>query len=206
MKILSAVIILFVCTILIGCAQEKGTNEVKPVVDKTENIIKPPDISLKKYKGIWMSFLRETRTSLNEIDGLRSDGINIVAIGVKICYSENITECESEGEIKTSINEFHMNGIKTLLVLNPAHPDFGACPDQCGEVLFDKLTSLVLKWAEISERYDVAMFSPVNEPQLLSCNEEEVSDWAQKILPEKQGDRGKIRGKILKSIGVFAPF
>jgi len=191
MKIISAVILLFVCIIFIGCAQEENAekNEIKPAGYKTETpeIIKPPNITLKKYKGIWMPFPREVRVSLNEIDKLKSDGINIVAIGVKICYNNgNITECESEDEIKSSINEFHRNGIRTFLVLNPAHPDFGVGPSEpCGKTLLDELTPLVLKWAEISDSYGVEIFSPVNEPQILSCqNKEKISDWAQKILPE----------------------
>jgi|Deesub1362B_J571_1020462.scaffolds.fasta_scaffold01030_11 hypothetical protein len=203
MKIIPTVVILFVCIIFIGCNQNAEKNEIGDEIEAPETvkspelteaeqeIIKSPDISLNKYKGIWMPFLREVRIYLNDTENLKSDGINIVAIGVKICYDGNITECESEEEIKSSINEFHRNGIKTFLVLNPAHPDFGIAPGS-EEILLDDLTPIVLKWAEISERYGVEVFSPVNEPQLLSRSEE-VSNWAQEILPDL---RGIYRGKL----------
>lgn len=149
-------------------------------------IIKPPDVNITKYKGLWMPFLRETKIALNDISNLKTDGINIVAIGIRVCRDEEFYVCEDENEIKNSINEFHKNGIKTFLILNPAHPGSRITPhspEASGRHLLDELTPLVLKWSIIAEKYGVEMFSPVNEPQLLSHENEHVSSWAQEILP-----------------------
>ncbi len=146
-----------------------------------------PDAEITKYKGTWMPFLREVRIALGDIDGLKSDGINIVAIGIKICGDEEFYVCEDEDEIKNAINEFHKNGIKTFLILNPAHPDSGIdpySPETDEKHLLDKLTPLVLRWSVIAEEHGVEMFCPINEPQLLSHeNRDDVSNWAQEILP-----------------------
>jgi hypothetical protein len=126
--------------------------------------------------------------ALDDIDNLKTDGINIVAIGIEICLDDTIVICESEDDIKKAINIFHGNGIKTLLVLNPAHPEFGIDPfsaEASGKSLLDKLTPLVLQWAAICETYGVELFAPVNEPQLLAYQrEEDVSAWAQEVLPQ----------------------
>ncbi len=151
-------------------------------------IVRPPALNITKYKGIWMPAIREVRIALNDIDNLRLDGINIAAIGIKICKNSEFYVCEDEEELRNSVNEFHKNGIKTFLVMNPAHPDSGIdpnMPEASGKELFDNLTQLVLEWAGISEKYGVEMFCPVNEPQMMSYgNEKDVSDWAQYILPK----------------------
>ena len=169
--------------------------------DKDSAIIKPPDIKIKKYKGIWMPFLREVRIALGDLDNLKLDGINIVAIGIKICKDEennNFYVGEDENEIKNSINEFHKNGFKTFLILNPANPDSKInpnSPEGKGKILLDKLTPLVLNWSVIAEKYGVEMFCPVNEPQILAYkNDNVVSDWAQEILPRI---RERYKGKIV---------
>ncbi len=162
----------------------------------TNLVIKSPAIKITKYKGIWMPFLRETRNALHDIERLKLDGINIVAIGVKVCRDKGFYVCEDENEIKNSINEFHKNGIKTFLILNPAHPESGIKPhskETSTKQLLDELTPLVLKWALIAEDYDIEMFCPVNEPQLLSYKTKNVSIWAQEILP---GIKEKFHGKI----------
>jgi len=200
----------------------KGVNLSPPLADeegepKEENppqgalIVPPPNTTITKYKGLWLPFLEEVRTSLDDIDEIKLDGVNIVAIGVKICVNGNITECESEDEIKNAINEFHKHGIKTFLLLNPAHPDFGvdpSSPEETGKPLLDKLTPLVLKWAEISEEYGVEIFAPVNEPQLLSYQDADaVSSWAQEILPKlKDTHHGRIAFRVHKDPDGFAAY
>jgi len=152
-------------------------------------IIKPPNMKITKYNGIWIPFLKEVQMSLGDLDNLKLDGINIVAIGIKLCKHEennNFYVCEDENEIKNAINEFHKKGIKTFLILNPANPDTKIdpnSPEEKGKSLLDKLTPLVLNWSIISEKYGVEMFCPVNEPQMLAYkNDTVVSDWAQEVL------------------------
>ena len=163
-----------------------------------EEIIEPPNTTITKYKGIWLSSLREVNISLRDVDNLKRDGINIVAISVKIRFEgDTIIEYENEDHIRNAINEFHRNGIRVFLILNPAHPDFGIDPfssEASGRPLLDKITPIVLKWASISELYGIEIFCPVNEPQLLSYQKEkDVSDWAQEVLPKL---REKYSGKI----------
>ncbi len=163
-------------------------------------ITKVPEIEITQYRGVWMPFLREVKISLEDIDNLRLDGINTVAIGVKVCKRgerDSFYVCEDEEEIKEAIDDFHRNGLGTFLVLNPANPDSGMDPESPegkGKDLLDKLTPLVLKWAVISEKHGVEMFCPVNEPQMLGYkNDSAVSEWAQEILPRI---RGIYKGKI----------
>ena len=49
----------------------------------------------------------------------------------------------------------------------------------------ENVTRLVFKWASICEKYGAYMLSPLNEPQLVG-NDEEVSKWAQELLPQDQ--------------------
>ena len=176
--------IVLVLLILISCC----INQDSKTTTTTEEIIKGPEIT-GKYNGLWLPFLRETNMAVNEISELELDGINTVAIGIRICYNSDtsdISECEDEDELKNAINEFHKNGIRTMLILNPAHGDFGFDPfSEGGKSILDKLTPLVMKWAAIAEMYGTEMFSPTNEPQLLSYqNTADVENWAQEILPE----------------------
>jgi len=162
-----------------GCIQTGQTQESKTM--EAFRTITSSNNTVAKYKGLWLPFLREVRISLNDIENLKKDGVNIVSIGIKICQSNNIiSECENESEIKNSIEEFHRNGIHTFLVLNPAHPDSGIKKTRN---FLPSLTPLVLKWARIAEDYGVWMFAPLNEPQLIA-QDRDVSEWAQSILPE----------------------
>jgi len=200
----SSVVTVFLnCCVQIDEKPYQGKPEAEEV-QKEAVITKSPKKPVDKYKGVWMPFMRETRIALDDIDNLKLDGINIVSIGIKVCLTDEITECESEDEIIDVINEFHKNGIRTFLILNPAHPDFGVNPfssEASGRALLDKLTPLVLKWANISEDYGVEMFCPANEPQMLSYqNEKDVSDWAQQLLPEL---REVYHGKIAFIVQTF---
>ncbi len=169
----------------------KEAEPVAPTKSPAEEdgvIIKPPEVAIDKYQGVWLPFPREVAIALGDIDNLKADGINTVSIGIKIRRDGDIFQDEGEKEIKKALNEFHKNGIKTFLILNPAHPDLGISPSRpeaSGKPLLDKLTPLVLKWAQIAEDYAVEIFCPVNEPQLLSYQKEnDVSHWAQEILPQ----------------------
>ncbi len=182
---LATLLIFILITIVIGFyfLGHISTNQLKEI-PKEPPIIKSPDTEIVKYKGIWLPFLREIRIAIGDIDNLKSDGVNTVAIGIKLCWDGNFYVCEDENEIKNSINEFHKNGLKTFLILNPAHPDFTRFAESNEDLSLEQLTPLVLKWAAISETYDVEMFSFSNEPQLLvQGGPISVSKWAQELLP-----------------------
>jgi len=163
--------------------------------DNEESILLK-NVSITRYKGIWMPFLEQTENALNDIENLKKDGINIVAIGIKICKSDKeFYVCENESKIKNAVSKFHKNNIATLLILNPAHPDFDMDFEPSileSRKVLEILTPLVLEWAEVSEEYGVWMFCPLYEPQLVE-NKEEISKWAQEMLPEI---RKRYNGKI----------
>ncbi len=157
-------------------------------------IVKGPTGPVSKYKGLWLPFLDETKAAAEGIESLKADGINTVAIGIRLLATDeahgwevgNITEYENETEILEAINVFHENGIRVILVPNPAHGNFGVSPypsEQAGKEFLRMHEPLILKWANLSEQYGVHMFCPVNEPTLLA-GEEEVSSWAQELLPK----------------------
>ncbi len=146
----------------------------------TEYAIEPvqgPQGKVGKYKGVWLPFYREIAYNANNTGDLVDDGVNIVGIGIELCNDDGSTtkECYGEDYVKHAINAFHSNGIRTYVVLNPAQPRY----ERRG---LDELTPLAFKWARISEGFGVHAFSPSNEPQLVA-GEEEVSEWAQEILP-----------------------
>jgi len=151
-------------------------------------IIKPPDVALDKYCGLWLPFWREVEVALGDIDHLKADGVNIVAIGIMIYMEEDSFKDKYETEIRKAISKFHQNGIHTLLIPNPAYPDSGIDPNSSQvslSTLLEQVTPLVLRWASLAEQYGVEIFCPLNEPQLLfNSDEKEVSDWAQDILPD----------------------
>jgi hypothetical protein len=173
------------------------------------NIIKGPSGKVDKYKGLWLPFLREIKIAADEIEDLKKDGINVVAIGVRLLSKDervdpeipNITivEYENETEILSAINTFHKNNIKIIIILNPAHGDFGISPypNEFNEgELLEAINPTVIKWAKISEQYGVDMFCPVNEPALLD-GRENISKWSQEILKEiKNVYNGKIAFRV----------
>jgi hypothetical protein len=164
--------------------------------EKPPEIVKSPSITISKFKGIWTPFLRETRIALNEPLKLQEDGINIVGIGVKICKNhDKFIICEDLDEIKSSISQFHENGFKTALIVNPIHSDFETKfypPKRTNEIL-DTLSEVVLEIAALAEEYDAEIFCPLNEPEFHGFGEENISDWAHEILPEL---RKSFSGKI----------
>jgi len=197
MKSKLAILLTFVLvTAAVGFYLLDRTSTSQPEeIPEEPSIIKPPDTEIAKYKGIWLPFLREIRIAVEDIDDLKSDGVNTVAIGIKLCWNGNFYVCEDENEIKNSINEFHKNGIKTFLILNPAHPDYARFTGDSENLTLDQLTPLVLEWAAISETYGVEMFSFSNEPQLLVQSDPTfVSEWAQKLLPQLRETYG---GKLV---------
>jgi len=38
---------------------------------REENVVKAPNITITKYKGVWMPFLREVKISLGDIENLK---------------------------------------------------------------------------------------------------------------------------------------
>ncbi len=129
------------------------------------------------FKGVWAPFMDDISYAINDSDNLIRDGVNIIALGVEICNKNNtITECHDPEKIKNAIRHFQGKGLRTYVLLNPAHP-------YLHDVTLDEITPLVLKWASICEHYRVYMFSPLNEPQLVG-DEKKVSRWAQEILPK----------------------
>ncbi|MHA1753921.1 MAG: hypothetical protein ACTSYR_00150 [Candidatus Odinarchaeia archaeon] len=160
MKLISKPLLVFFCLVIIGCASRSD---------------EPNQPELNFFKGVWVPFIEDLRDAVNETNGLIMDGVNIVAVGVELCNNgELVIECYDDEEIINAIKIFHNNGLRTYLLLNPAHP-------YLHNVTLSKITPLVLKWAVICEEQGVYMFSPLNEPQLIA-SDREVSEWAQSII------------------------
>ncbi|MBN2142100.1 hypothetical protein JW711_02100 [Candidatus Woesearchaeota archaeon] len=209
---LVSICIVFLVFFLSGCAEQgrdlleedlvgqslngSGEDLTPSILPETSvmEIVKGPTGPLAKYKGLWLPFLREVKIAAENIESLKEDGINVVAIGVKVVATDEehewavseIREQENESEILESINTFHKNGIKTIIILNPAHGEYGVSPhpsEGTGKGLLEMHDSIVMKWAKISEAYGVDTFCPMNEPSLLAGTED-LSAWAQEILPK----------------------
>ena len=86
------------------------TTQEDITIEETDIIIKSPNLTITKYKGVWLHLIRELRIALDDIENLESDGINIIGIGISIQLDENsntIIEYDDETEIRNAINTFH---------------------------------------------------------------------------------------------------
>ncbi len=191
----------------------EGTQE-----SQTGGQISPPAQSPKNkiltYKGFWMpcSFMDNGCQPMNDASLLKEMGVNIIGIAPNI-------KINSKGEvsffpmdyIEKRLNEitrtYYEAGIRVFI---SPELDFTEDLNSRGageprlipkEVVarvgfLDKYDLIIADLAKLAEKYQVEMFSPMNEPDMkLGINA--ASNWGQKILPVvKNNYQGKTMWKL----------
>ncbi|PKB80991.1 MAG: hypothetical protein BZY88_07350 [SAR202 cluster bacterium Io17-Chloro-G9] len=135
-----------------------------------------------RYEGFWEPASGDFSGEFAE---LRRLGVNTMSFGPSYTPQPDGTYTIRPGGkefVVGQIVEAHENGIEVYLVptfWNPfARPDAGQ-----DETYLENFTPIVLEWAEIAQQYGVALFSPVNEPDMVFPSET-VGEWLHYIIPE----------------------
>jgi hypothetical protein len=161
-----------------------------PLVDKIVNQKKEEEVSI--YKGVWMPtlyFQDENYIELNT-QRLKDIGINTIFIQgsppqpeqwlgkIEDNLSSEIFEqlreiLPVEKELIIKITEqAHRNGFKVAFTMSNL-------PDMEG-VDMDLLNSRIVEYALLAEEYDIELFAPMNEPEVILG--ENTGKWKQEIL------------------------
>lgn len=174
----------------------------------------PPAGKVSVYKGFWMpaSFYPDYNgQSMSDPEVLKGAGANIASIAVT-------PEINNKGEVRFEApfdyieqslaywaEKYYAAGIRLSLTLEPRYEEVfvqgGAEPQPIPSNLasqphfLDQYDLIVEKMAKLAEKYQVEIFSPMNEPDL-KLGEETANQWAQDILPiVKQHYSGKVLWK-----------
>lgn len=180
---------------------------------------KPPSGKVSVYKGFWMpaSFYYDHKgQSMSDAKDLVAAGANIASIAPNI-------RINAKGEVKFDApfdymeqalaywaKNYYEKGIRISLVIEVSYQeDLNLRPNKAPEGIppeiasrpgfLNKYNEIVIKVAKLAEKYQVEMFSPMNEPDL-KLGEVTASSWGQEILPEiKKYYHGKILWKAAGS-------
>ncbi len=154
------------------------------------------------YKGVWMPcmFIDSSCQSMSNVSRLNDAGANLVALGptvkinangearmdvpmdfveqrlaelAKLYYNENIS-------IAISIETMYVNSFDEQTPAGGPGPFPSSVVSKPG--FLDEYNSLVEQLANLSEKYHVAIFSPMNEPDL-KLGDSAASIWGQQVLP-----------------------
>jgi len=136
----------------------------------------PPETEVQVYKGAWCFFI-----SPNLLVGLKDVGVNTVQIGgaSKAFEFPDIKEL-----VVANIQTAHRNGLKVFLTLSGSVS--GTRTKE--KIHLETLNSRIIEYAKIAERYKVAFFAPLNEPEFINKypleENKDPEKWAQEILPK----------------------
>jgi hypothetical protein len=171
----------------------------------------PPAGEVSVYKGFWMpcAFLSDTCQPMSDLRLLKGTGANIVAIGPTV-------KINSRGETRFDVpkeyveirmaelaKKYYAEGIRIHLVIEvnyekefltgptgeprPIPPEIASQPQ-----FLDNYNLVVADMAKLAEKYQVEIFSPMNEPDL-KLGPVIASAWGQEILPTvKDAYHGKV--------------
>jgi hypothetical protein len=161
---------------------------------------------LTKFKGLW-PHPGELNALLAAGEEIKRLGINIVPVTVPYCvrgknikpivYGPPLPGKLREKFIIRQIERAHQQGFAVFLELNTLAP---RCETEIQHKAYfiQKFVAESRRWAAIAERYQVELFSPLNESSWVLAGGEFA--WAQKVLPEvKKVFRGEV---VLKMAGM----
>ncbi len=154
---------------------------------------------LIKFKGLWAPPGEDLLDSEKEIKEL---GVNIIPVEVGYCIRNGEFKqisfgppiYDPEKEVIKKIESAHRSGFAVFLEINTMIPE---CEIEISDkdYFIENFVQESKKWAEIAEKYQVELFSPLNEPNLVLG--ERGLEWAQKVLPSvKEVYKGDVVLKI----------
>ncbi len=136
----------------------------------------PPETEVQVYKGAWSVFI-----SPNLLVGLKDIGVNTVQIG----GASKAFELPAVKElVVANIQTAHRNGLKVFLTLSGSLS--GTLANE--KIYLEALNSRIIDYAKIAQRYKVAFFAPLNEPEFINKypleENKDPEKWAQEIIPQ----------------------
>lgn len=140
----------------------------------------PPETEVQVYKGAWCVFI-----SPNLLVGLKDIGVNTVQIG----GASKAFEFPAVKElVVANIQTAHRNGLKVFLTLTGSVS--GTLTNE--KIYLEDLNSRIIEYAKIAEKYGVAFFAPLNEPEFINKypleENKDPEKWLQEILPQIRED------------------
>lgn len=147
--------------------------------------VPPPKIT-GKIKGYWSSEGPKVFQELNDIDEMKSIGINTVTFSPALTHSEEGSVKDFPGNetfVKKTINKAHQGGLRVWLETTPMN--MGAVsPRVKNQELFTRdMTKMALKYAKIAQEYKVEYFAPIVEPGH-HLDDAVADQWLQELLPQ----------------------
>ena len=153
-----------------------------------------PKEEVEIYKGIWMptSCLSPTLQSMAfDFSRMKDDGMNTVQFGpIHYSIGGKIYPTPWDKALTIAyIQSAHRKGLKVFLNLDLYYitkpQQFFATsptvPEEAFKEIQEQYESFVVEWAEIAEKYEVELFSPMNEPEIkFGCGAS--SGWGQQII------------------------
>lgn len=137
-------------------------------------------------KGVWEP--QPPVGMAGDMKRIKEDNINLISLGpaihvpllgAKTLYFEAIKTAKKEGlAVHIAPQAF-----------GPNAPD----PDAVDDETLEEYTAKVLEWAELSEKYGIEYFSPLNEADI-TLHTDRAIEWHNEVLPEL---RKVFSGKIL---------
>jgi len=154
------------------------------------------------------------------VESMKADGINMFALSVGyeighdgtvelVPYSAEWEE-NAEGGYLALIRKAHDAGLGVFLTVDAVYLEdgqFTSVPEGIRETFVQNFTDACLRWAEIAERENVELFSPINEPTAVLGVEDGIG-WSENILPlVKQRFTGNVTIKFVgPEVGDFSQY
>jgi len=180
---------------------------------QSETLPQPPTGIISLYKGFWMPiafYYPRDSHSMTDEKLVKDVGANIVGLGptVKINingevkYAEPFSSSNIEQQLAMLVKKYYEAGIRIHLVIELFYEEEftrrGGEPQPIPmavatkEGFLDKYNLIVEEMALLAKKYQVEMFSPMNEPDY-KLGAKTSSEWGQKILPiVRKNYNGKI--------------
>jgi len=178
-------------------------------------------LKISFFRGVWAQPGGEERALENDIAEMKKDGVNIFPVSVlyhtlsdgttKIVAISPEWESNPEQGYINLIEMAHNGGLAVFLEVDFDHwwqdQQFSDLSKTVREKFIDSSKSACYYWAQIGEKEQVELFSPINEPTNVLGKKEGIK-WSEDVLPEiKKRFTGKTNIKIFGiELGDFSSF
>jgi len=178
-------------------------------------------LNISFFKGVWAQSGGEERALENDIEKMLNDGVNIFPVSVLYHISPDgtteVVPMSSEWDLNPEqgyinlIRMAHRGGLGVFLELDFEHwwedGKFLSVPDEIRNKIVENAKKTCLHWAEIGEKEQIELFSPMNEPTNVFGVKDGIK-WIEDILPRiKEKYTGKTNVKLFGiEVGDFSSY
>jgi len=204
-KVIGFTVIALVTGISLWYAAPVNSKE-KPAEEASQ--APPPEVILPRqdfdtYLGIWMPALYHLDIhSLQDAQDLNRIGANTAAFAMELAYNDEGYFHERRVDVARSrarhyTKLYKKSGLAVMIAPEPveakAQGKPGRIPLDIREAVLKNYEAEIIEFAEMAEKENVEIFSPMNEPDF-KLGHKLASSWGQEILPKI---RKVYSGKIL---------